>query len=986
MTDWDKRVLTARAALCKVLQEHHAFIPKHSEIFQLSQEFESLKELVPTLTGSHSLSVDGDHTLSASVAHSEIVSTLREALDMHANCVYLLDVHRAIDTLSTSVRQLCQCVKRSHLDLSDQEDDARPVTDDDPEMPAATSGLEEDLGGLGRMEQADCLEIDSDTYSLYTSEVVSALEEVEKLLSQPTKFNKDNTLVFQGFCLTLRDCKRTLHEHIDMLWRQCFVWRRYNQQTEEGNVATATSGLAELLNDLCVSTSTLPSTAEMYNLLRRPYDSEDCGKQFGPTKPSPVIASFTVYAMSDLLVQLFRLTDALNDSAARFNDLSKRLWELLFEPWLEKARCTSESSRQFMDWPRLCTHFYKADKHQVDDTDFTEDSDDIDRPVRLPAWRLSLVAPTYPDERTEDSLIQDSCRQLASAFQELHTYVFAPRSTVRDVEGPQTTSSSFVRDSGYFDDRLVRRLIDGRFASVLPSAKKCRSAEFLAPATQAVYSLAVTGEETGFFTGSLNEDSPCNTSGFSAGTGGATLLVSWINDLSRLTEKRRTNEVLAQVRSLLSDPEQFHATCIVGTGNECNKRGETNLDDSWDGQLDEEELNTYQRQSANRQKQTDSSTHLIPSLSQLLESAQNRKDLTRFVDLGHFHFPVCRVSKSVLTFLDQISAIINEAQTYLDVRAAHEDPESSRVGAKRANSFPLATTIVELVPRLLISYTSLIPCFFGPKLEKDLYLACLYHNNCMYLAHECLTLGEIRLYPMLQKVRSEWTGEDTDLLEQLAAVNTCVLVPHFRTTATNLLLRHLRGYRDQLVGRLKQTRGFRDVGLAENRHTATQAVYECLDLLRSASDGLKPLPLTVYYRCMGVLCNTLCLELNSSLLQLIDMTTQDCEVLVNLINLVEAEINQHFTTCPDPDLVPQAYEDIKKMSLAVRRVPELARLRGILSVLTAPAMTVIDKVLWNDGHGALATEANLKVTELRNLIKAIYSSSSARDHLLSKLH
>ncbi|OON18231.1 hypothetical protein X801_05919, partial [Opisthorchis viverrini] len=986
MTDWDKRVLTARAALCKVLQEHHAFIPKHSEIFQLAQEFESLKELVPTLTGSHSLSVDGDHTLSASVAHSEIVSTLKETLDMHANCVYLLEVHRAIDLLSTSVRQLCQCVSRSHLDLSDQEDDVRPVADGDPEGPATTSGLEEDLGGLGRMEQADCLDIDSDTYSLYTSEVVSALEEVEKLLSQPTKFNKDNTLVFQGFCLTLRDCKRTLHEHIDMLWRQCFVWRRYNQQTEEGNVATATSGLAELLNDLCVSTSTLPSTAEMYNLLRRPYDSEDCGKQFGPVKPSPIIASFTVYAMSDLLVQLFRLIDALNDSAARFNDLSKRLWELLFEPWLEKARCTSESSRQFMDWPRLCTHFYKADKRQVDDTDFTEDLDDIDRPVRLPAWRLSLVAPTYPDERTEDSLIQDSCRQLASAFQELHTYVFSPRSTVKDGEGPQTISSSFVRDSGYFDDRLVRRLIDGRFASVLPSAKKCRSAEFLAPATQAVYSLAVTGEETGFFTGSLNEDSQSNTSGFSVGTGGATLLVSWINDLSRLTEKRRTNEVLAQVRSLLSDPEQFHATCIVGTGSECTKRGETYLDESWDEQLDEEELNTYQRQAANRQKQTDSSTHPIPSLSQLLESAQNRKDLTRFVDLGHFHFPQCRVSKSVLTFLDQINAIINEAQTYLDVRAAHEDSESSRVGAKRANSFPLATTIVELVPRLLISYTSLIPCFFGPKLEKDLYLACLYHNNCMYLAHECLTLGEIRLYPMLQKVRSEWTGEDTDLLEQLAAVNTCVLVPHFRTTATNLLLRHLRGYRDQLVGQFKQTRGFRDVGLAENRHAATQAVHECLDLLRSASDGLKPLPLTVYYRCMGVLCNTVCLELNSSLLQLIDMTTQDCEVLVNLINLVEAEISQHFSTCPDPDLMPQASADIKKMSLTVRRVPELARLRGILSVLTAPAMTVIDKVLWNDGHGALATEANLKVTELRNLIKAIYSSSSARDHLLSKLH
>ena len=73
-------------------------------------------------------------------------------------------------------------------------------------------------------------------------------------------------------------------------------------------------------------------------------------------------------------------------------------------------------------------------------------------------------------------------------------------------------------------------------------------------------------------------------------------------------------------------------------------------------------------------------------------------------------------------------------------------------------------------------------------------------------------------------------------------------------------------------------------------------------------------------------------------------------------------------------------------SLTTRRVPELARLRGILSVLTASAMTVVDRVLWDDGRGSLATEANLKVTELRNLNQAIYSSSSARDQLLRKLN
>ena len=95
---------------------------------------------------------------------------------------------------------------------------------------------------------------------------------------------------------------------------------------------------------------------------------------------------------------------------------------------------------------------------------------------------------------------------------------------------------------------------------------------------------------------------------------------------------------------------------------------------------------------------------------------------------GDFHFlsPV-QVSKAVLTFLNQLVAIISKGKNYLDARGAalaHEDHESSRLVGRRANSLRLSTAIMELVPRLLISYTSLVPCFFGAKLDKDLYLAC----------------------------------------------------------------------------------------------------------------------------------------------------------------------------------------------------------------------------------------------------------------------
>ncbi|KAF8561946.1 hypothetical protein P879_07381 [Paragonimus westermani] len=96
----------------------------------------------------------------------------------------------------------------------------------------------------------------------------------------------------------------------------------------------------------------------------------------------------------------------------------------------------------------------------------------------------------------------------------------------------------------------------------------------------------------------------------------------------------------------------------------------------------------------------------------------------------------------------------------------------------------------------------------------DLYLASLYHNNCMFLAHECLTLGELRLYPLLARLQSgsESTTAITheQSLERLAAVSTCILVPHLRTAGTNMLLRHLRRIREQLMEELsKAARGFR---------------------------------------------------------------------------------------------------------------------------------------------------------------------------------
>ncbi|VDP98264.1 unnamed protein product [Trichobilharzia regenti] len=69
-----------------------------------------------------------------------------------------------------------------------------------------------------------------------------------------------------------------------------------------------------------------------------------------------------------------------------------------------------------------------------------------------------------------------------------------------------------------------------------------------------------------------------------------------------------------------------------------------------------------------------------------------------------------------------------------------------------------------------------------------------------------------------------------------------------------------------------------------------------------------------------------------------------------------------------------------------RRCPEYQRLQGVISVLSASSMAIIRDVLWMDGKGPLSTESRITPSELRCLIKALYSSSSIRDQMLQKLH
>ncbi|CAL8072928.1 unnamed protein product [Calicophoron daubneyi] len=1031
------KVLDAKSKLCEVLQSHHDFQPRDSEILELAKEFEALKaeseavrssarlKIVPELTNFRSVTREGDdnRSLSASSFHTEMLAQLEEALDMHENCAYLLRLHRALVRLERTVSQLCICTKLTGpLEFTaSMEDDFYWDEEGDDHGEAARTTSNESLG-------SENLDIDEDFYRICTDDVVAALEESEMLFTQNTKFNKDNVVVFQGFRRTLMRCRRRLAEYVNHFWRQWIVLKSASQPY---SFLTPTGDPKEdpqwIFN---VTQPTLSEVTKGIQEMCKPtgmgtYSSTDDGLPvLSDLKRPSVLASLTVYAKPELLTQLFRVVAALKESKSRFDELSRQIWKLLFKPWLETAHCTSGSEDE-RDWPVFRSQLF-SDGGKVDEdrnaSQAEERKQNGEEPSLLPAWRLELVAPAAVSD-SEDTLIEDSCRQLASALQKLYTYLYGlPVSRNPKSSGNESTKKSSDTDdrrvidftvkastgrADYFDDLLAAGMIDGRFAHGLPSVRKCSTAEFLAPVTQAVYRLVSEGTTTGFLIDRMGDTKSSSVGDQPLITGGAQMILRWLHRLSTLNQTRRTDEILGQVRELFADKELFITTQPAGD-SECYKpatcTGELQLNEN-DYLLDDAEMDQICDQTNSPESQGSDqpevgADYFIPSLTRLLSSKANDADLARFLDLGHFHFPTCKISKTIPKFLEIITKIIAEANSCIDSQSERLQKISDQTvtgcgehfdaDAVRSGMLAMAESLIELVPRLFLLFTSLIPVMHACSIENDLHFSTLYCNDCMFLAHECLTLGELQLLPLATKVSNlrpppETEGTSTKqpitteaLLERSSSMSTCILVPHLRNVGTNCLLTHLRRIRDSLLECLRKTRGFRDAGLAENRVCCSNSVHQCCSLLRSTSEGLSPLPAVVYSRCMGVLCNQVCSEIVSNVLGLIDLTQADTEVLLDLFQEIDTTITSLFEV-----------DDGAKLSLAElisRRVPQLLRLKGIKEVLGASTMAVIEKSLWNGGNGPLALDAHLTAAELRNLIKAVYSQSAARDQLLRSIH
>ncbi|VDP93603.1 unnamed protein product [Echinostoma caproni] len=127
------------------------------------------------------------------------------------------------------------------------------------------------------------------------------------------------------FLLHLQKTKVRLARHVDTLWRQWIVLRSFmppNQMSIFTDLSPEFLSQLQLasVNDPLgfLSPVSLPTTGEvtaaMKNLASAGCDPLKSGTVVPGERGSAVLASLTVYTRPDLLIQLFRLIDALKES------------------------------------------------------------------------------------------------------------------------------------------------------------------------------------------------------------------------------------------------------------------------------------------------------------------------------------------------------------------------------------------------------------------------------------------------------------------------------------------------------------------------------------------------------------------------------------------------------------------------------------------------------------------------------------------------
>lgn len=302
-----------------------------------------------------------------------------------------------------------------------------------------------------------------------------------------------------------------------------------------------------------------------------------------------------------------------------------------------------------------------------------------------------------------------------------------------------------------------------------------------------------------------------------------------------------------------------------------------------------------------------------------------------------FTLPTCNISVSTQKLVQLAYDVLCEATT---------GTESS------ANQIYTVRSMFEL-------FCIVVPTFHKRELQNLPQVAALHHNNCMYLAHHLLTLGH-QFQSQLPKPLT------------MASVTFVDLVPKLRRLGTECFMRCLQKQRDELIGCLKNARGFNGLSDNDTFDDAKRAINQLLHELQHLGRVWTVLPPSVYYMSMGTLLNSAVTDIMSYITTLEDISADDASLLHTLLTTMAKRASNCFQPpVGDPDGKPELFKHVAKW----------LKFKELMLVLNAGLHDIADR--WADGKGPLAQE--FTGAEVKQLVRALFQNTERRAAVLAKI-
>ncbi|CAD0195081.1 unnamed protein product [Chrysodeixis includens] len=297
-----------------------------------------------------------------------------------------------------------------------------------------------------------------------------------------------------------------------------------------------------------------------------------------------------------------------------------------------------------------------------------------------------------------------------------------------------------------------------------------------------------------------------------------------------------------------------------------------------------------------------------------------------------FFFPRCMISKSAQELLDLVYVMMEQAVQCSDV-----------VCKKLYNTTRL---VFEL-------YDAVVPYHHENYLQTIPQYVALFHNNCMYLAHNLQTFGDKWLTLMI--------GREMDY-----PISFVDLVQKMRDLGYQHLTIHMQQQRKQILDNIRSSDLNCIVVKDELSDNAEAAVRQCLrqlHLLKNVWIGV--FPSNVFTRLMATLVNMFLDELIHRVCTVEDISMEMATQLTEMYTIVVQKAPHLF----------QSPDDMEK------HVKSWIKLQELIFVLGGSLKDIENH--WKDGTGPLAVHFTHE--ELRSLIKALFQNTQMRANLLSKI-